>query len=119
LDEAEPAADSGHPGADRWGGERKTLRYTAQYADIWHGFGDAATIKHKCSVLDKWCEKIGRDPAEIERSTGVTRSPEEVADDLIAAGATLFTIGIAGPNYDFTLIPEWVAWRDEYNRKNA
>lgn len=97
------------------GGERKTLRYTAKYATIWHGFGDATTIKHKCGVLDQWCEQIGRNPAEIERSTGVSKSPETVADDLIAAGATLFTLSVSGPDYDLGLAREWIAWRDEHN----
>src|SRR5918994_832652 len=36
------------------GGERKTLRYTAQYAHIWHGWGDAETHPHKRKVLDPW-----------------------------------------------------------------
>src|SRR5437773_1633327 len=33
------------------GGERKTLRLTARYADMWNGFGDPATIAHKLEVL--------------------------------------------------------------------
>lgn len=62
------------------GGERKTLRYAAQHADIWHGFGDADTIAHKCEVLDRWCAEVGRDPAEITRSVQVERPPDEVAE---------------------------------------
>lgn len=98
------------------GGEKKTLRFTAQYATIWHGFGDAKTIKHKCGVLDDWCAKVGRDPAEIERSCGVNGSPEEQAADYLEAGASLFTIGVGGPDYDLGLVRDWVAWRDEHNK---
>src|SRR5207237_403018 len=50
------------------GGEKVTLRITAQHADIWHGFGDLDTLAHKRDVLDAWCEKVGRDPSEIEPS---------------------------------------------------
>jgi len=97
------------------GGEKKTLRYTAEYATIWHGFGDADTIRHKSKVLDEWCAKVDRDPVQIERSTGVSEAPEKVADGLLAAGASLFTIGTSGPDYDLGLVREWVAWRDAHN----
>jgi probable F420-dependent oxidoreductase len=97
------------------GGERKTLRYTAEHADIWHGFGGADTISHKCEVLDRWCAEVGRDPGEIVRSVKVERSPDEVADGLIKAGVGLFTISATGPSYDLGLARDWIAWRDEYN----
>jgi F420-dependent oxidoreductase-like protein len=47
------------------GGERKTLRLTARYADLWNGFGDAATVHHKLEVLREHCAAIGRDPQEV------------------------------------------------------
>ena len=94
------------------GGERKTLRYTAEHADIWHAFGSLETIRHKSGVLDGHCADVGRDPAEIERSTAVRRPPEDVAEGLVDAGVTLFTIGSHGPDYDLDLARRWVAWRD-------
>ena len=94
------------------GGERKTLRYTAEYADIWHGFGDAATIARKGGILDGHCADVGRDPGEIERSCGVQSPPEEVGDALLDAGVTLFTVGIGGPDYDLGLVRRWVRWRE-------
>jgi probable F420-dependent oxidoreductase len=97
------------------GGERKTLRYTAEHADIWHGFGNADTIAHKCEVLDRWCAEVGRDPAEIVRSTKVERPPAEVADGLLKAGIRLFTISASGPRYDLGPARDWIAWRDDYN----
>ena len=97
------------------GGETKTLRLVAQHADIWHGFGDVATIGHKHAVLDDWCAKVGRDPGEIERSCGVDRSPDDVGDRLHALGTRLFTIGRGGPDYDFGLVRDWLAWRDATN----
>jgi F420-dependent oxidoreductase-like protein len=51
------------------GGERKTLRLVAQYADACNVFGDAQRIHHKFEVLRAHCEAVGRDPDEIERST--------------------------------------------------
>jgi len=51
------------------GGERKTLRLVAQYADACNVFGDAQRIQHKYEVLREHCEALGRDPDEIERST--------------------------------------------------
>ncbi|WP_341359262.1 LLM class F420-dependent oxidoreductase [Georgenia sp. M64] len=94
------------------GGERKTLRYTAEHADIWHAFGSLETIRHKSAVLDRHCADVGRDPARIERSTAVRRRPEDVAGGLLDAGVTLFTIGSSGPDYDLDLVRRWVAWRD-------
>ena len=98
------------------GGERKTLRFTAEHADIWHSYGNLETLIHKSKVLDDWCAEIGRDPAEIERSTGVRRDPAAAADALLGIGVTLFTIGLSGPSYDLGLVRDWVAWRDDQAR---
>ena len=101
------------------GGEKKTLRYTARHADIWHGFGDVETVARKSRILDDWCEVEGRDPAAIERSTGVDGSPDDSGDALLAAGASFFTIGLTGPSYDLSKVKDWVAWRDERNAATA
>lgn len=98
------------------GGEKKTLRYTAQFADIWHGFGEAPVIQRKNGVLDGHCADIGRDPAEIERSCGASAGRIEDADALYDAGATLVTLGFDGRSgYDLAPVAEWLAWRDEKN----
>ena len=51
------------------GGERKTLRLVAQYADACNVFGSPEGIARKYRILDEHCAAVGRDPAEIERST--------------------------------------------------
>jgi probable F420-dependent oxidoreductase len=98
------------------GGEKVTLRITAEHADIWHGFGSAETIAHKNRVLDEWCEKVGRDPAQIERSVGVGREqyddPATYGTQLHAAGARQFTFGFTGPDFDLAPLADWIAWRD-------
>jgi F420-dependent oxidoreductase-like protein len=52
------------------GGERKTLRIVAGYADIWNVFGMPDTVAHKDTVLRAHCAELGRDPSTIERSVG-------------------------------------------------
>ncbi|HEY0259344.1 MAG TPA: LLM class F420-dependent oxidoreductase [Lacisediminihabitans sp.] len=97
------------------GGEKKTLKIVAQHADIWHSFSDVATLEHKLGVLAKHGDAVGRDTSQIEISTELkTRTPEQ-ADELHALGATLFTVGITGPDYDLAPVRDWLAWRDAVN----
>jgi F420-dependent oxidoreductase-like protein len=56
------------------GGEKKTLRLVAQYADACNLFVRAGeeVIRHKLEVLRKHCQKVGRDYNEIERTALTT-----------------------------------------------
>ena len=51
------------------GGERKTLRLVAQYADATNVFGGPETLRRKYAILRAHCEAVGRPFAEIERTT--------------------------------------------------
>ncbi|NED96002.1 LLM class F420-dependent oxidoreductase [Phytoactinopolyspora alkaliphila] len=105
------------------GGEKKTLRMVAEHADIWHSFSDARTLARKSEILAEHGAAVGRDVTSIERSTAVRApggsSPDDIAGDLLASGASLFTVTASGPSYDLGPVREWVAWRDERNRAKA
>ena len=102
------------------GGERVTLRITAQYADIWNGFGDPGAARHKCAVLDEHCRRLGRDPHEIERSIGgIGADRLALLDDYVEAGVTHFIMGVAGPDWDLSLLPDLLAYRDDRNRRRG
>ncbi len=95
------------------GGEKKTLRMVARHADIWHSFSDLETLKRKSAVLDAHCTDLGRDPSEIERSVAAPDGePGASGPALLAAGATLFTVGVGGPDYDLSKLTQWLAWRE-------
>jgi probable F420-dependent oxidoreductase len=99
------------------GGEKKTLRLVAEHADIWHGFGDVDELAHKNAVLDRWCAEVGRDPAEIERSTAASAGPDEVGKALMVLGERLITLSTDGDaGFDLSLTRDWVQYRDEFNR---
>jgi F420-dependent oxidoreductase-like protein len=51
------------------GGERRTLRIAAQYADQWNSWTTPDVLAHKVSVLRGHCADVGRDPADIHVST--------------------------------------------------
>jgi alkanesulfonate monooxygenase SsuD/methylene tetrahydromethanopterin reductase-like flavin-dependent oxidoreductase (luciferase family) len=73
------------------GGEQKTLRLAAQYADACNVFGGPERIAHKYAVLREHCERVGRPYDEIERSTlqGVDlerESPDQVVERFGALG---------------------------------
>jgi len=48
------------------GGEKKTLRTVARYAQGWNVGGSHEVLRHKVDVLERHCEAVGRDPLEIE-----------------------------------------------------
>ncbi|GAB3169732.1 LLM class F420-dependent oxidoreductase [Myceligenerans halotolerans] len=94
-------------------GPKKTLRIVAEHANIWHGFGDAATITAKSAILDEHGAAIGRDTAAlVERSAGVDGDPAEQGPAMLDAGVTLLTIGVNGPDYDLSKVKAWIDWRD-------
>jgi alkanesulfonate monooxygenase SsuD/methylene tetrahydromethanopterin reductase-like flavin-dependent oxidoreductase (luciferase family) len=48
------------------GGEKRTLRLVAQYADACNVFGDPGRVEHKVKVLVSHCDDLERDPADVE-----------------------------------------------------
>jgi F420-dependent oxidoreductase-like protein len=87
------------------GGERKTLRLVATYADACNLFGrDPDIVRAKLSILLEHCERIGRPYDEIERTvlTSVdldAESPDEVVERfgrLIDAGAQHLIFSVRG-----------------------
>ena len=50
------------------GGERKTLRLVAQYADACNIFGGPETLRHKFAILRAHCDRVGRDYDTIEKT---------------------------------------------------
>ena len=93
-------------------GEKKTLRIVAQHADMWHSYCDVDTLRRKTEILHRHCADVGRDPDEIEVSVEAPEpDPAEVGPALLDAGATLFTVGVDGPEYDLSALQNWVNWR--------
>jgi probable F420-dependent oxidoreductase len=97
------------------GGEKKTLKLVAKHADIWHSFSDLATLERKLGILAEHCATVDRDIAEIEVSTELRTMTETDATAQVAAGVSLFTLGITGPEYDIDTVKKWIAWRDSVN----
>jgi F420-dependent oxidoreductase-like protein len=54
-------------------GEKRTLRLAARHADGWNAaYVAPAEFARLSGVLDQWCEKESRDPAEIERTVNLS-----------------------------------------------
>lgn len=89
------------------GGEKKTLRLVAQYADACNlGIRDGIPT-HKLDVLRGHCDAVGRDYADIEKTAMIKVTPEstpatvaEVVRELAAVGFTatyVYSVGIDEP----------------------
>jgi len=80
-----PIQSKGIPIMVGGGGEKRTLRTVARYADMCNLFGDAETLRHKFDVLRQHCEDAGRPYSEITRSRLATMV---LTDDAAQTDAT-------------------------------
>jgi F420-dependent oxidoreductase-like protein len=89
-----PVQQPGPPVMIGGSGERKTLRLVAQYADACNLFGaDVETVAHKLEVLDRHCEDVGRDPAEVTRT--VIAGGDPFADDFLPTMEAYSRLGVS------------------------
>ncbi|MGZ4637471.1 MAG: LLM class F420-dependent oxidoreductase [Actinomycetes bacterium] len=90
------------------GGERKTLRLVARYADAWNlpfaPDGGLDTLRHKLDVLREHCEREGRDVDTIDKSimyVGPVPTTRAAVTEFTATMAEVAALGVA----DVHLIP--------------
>jgi alkanesulfonate monooxygenase SsuD/methylene tetrahydromethanopterin reductase-like flavin-dependent oxidoreductase (luciferase family) len=77
------------------GGERKTLRLAARYADACNLFGTGrAEVAHKLDVLRSHCEAEGRDYDRIEKTVAMTRPALADVDAFVAEVAEYAELGV-------------------------
>ncbi len=93
------------------GGEKVTLKITAQHADIWNGVVDLEAFRHKNQVLTNWCHELGRDPAEVERSVLIRPDKLPQLDAFVEAGANHIILALNEP-WNFSAVEQLVAWRN-------
>ena len=91
-----PLRPGGPPILVGGGGEKRTLRLVAKYADLCNITGDVAMIRHKLEVLDRHCAEVERDRADVIvtrlSSLFVTSNAEETRQ------VREFVIQAAGPD---------------------
>ena len=76
-------------------GERKTLRLVARYADACNLFAaDPDEVAHKLDVLDRHCDREGRDPATVERTILYVRDPFADVDAFVTEMAGYARLGV-------------------------
>jgi F420-dependent oxidoreductase-like protein len=86
-------------------GRRRTLPLAARFADVWHCFGDPATMAELSAHLDRLAEEAGRDPSGITRASSLSLSAplDEVrrsVDAMAGAGVGYLVCGWPGEGRD-------------------
>ena len=74
------------------GGEKRTLRLVAQYADACN-IGASAEAAHKLDVLRAHCDAVGRDYDTIEKTTMLALGPEDGVDDVVRGAEAMRDVG--------------------------
>ena len=78
------------------GGERKTLRLAARYADACNLFGSSpAEVAHKLEVLRSHCDAEGRDYDSIQKTVLAVRPALADVDAFVDAAAEYAALGVS------------------------
>jgi alkanesulfonate monooxygenase SsuD/methylene tetrahydromethanopterin reductase-like flavin-dependent oxidoreductase (luciferase family) len=84
-------------------GERKTLKTVARYADMWNVANvTPEEAARKDGILRRWCDDVGRDTDEIERT--VSLGPLVIRDDPADVAAWVASFYEANPGTDRTIL---------------
>ncbi|MCK6564244.1 MAG: TIGR03560 family F420-dependent LLM class oxidoreductase [Dehalococcoidia bacterium] len=113
------------------GGEQMTLRIAALYANEWNVWGSPQLLRQKMAVLNRHCERSGRDPREIRRSANallVLTDDEAVIERTRATGRPLIAGNIGQvqetlgqyleAGVDEVIIPDFNLGRGERRREH-
>jgi F420-dependent oxidoreductase-like protein len=90
------------------GGEKKTLRLVAQYAQACNLFG-GAELEHKLDVLRRHCDDVGRDYDEIEKTVMFSLDPGDNGEKVDALLEELQRLAALGVQEAHGSIPD--VWR--------
>ena len=102
------------------GGEKRTLRIAARYADEWNVWGTPELLRQKQEILDQHCHDLGRDPKTIQRSAQAMLTitdDEELVKRLAGSGRPVIAGNVArvreiiaayrDAGVDEIIIPDW------------
>jgi alkanesulfonate monooxygenase len=74
------------------GGEKKTLRLVATYADACN-ISASPEAGHKLDVLRQHCQDVGRDYEQVEKTTMIIIDPVTTSDDIVRTASGLRDLG--------------------------
>lgn len=77
------------------GGEKRTLKLVAQYADACN-IGAGPNAAHKLDVLRAHCDAVGRDYDTIKKTAMTRIDPTSTPDDVVHPGEELAALGTRG-----------------------
>ena len=93
-------------------GPKKTLRTLARYGDQWNAMGSLEKLKERDAILREHCAAVGRDQAEIERTTTVfmvIRDSREAARHVLSGQMAALGEPLDEPDLDFCGTPAEIA----------
>jgi probable F420-dependent oxidoreductase len=88
-------------------GEKVTLRLVAEHADAWNAFGPPDNYARKSRVLDEWCERLGRNPRQVERTVAISPNEVDTFEAYLDAGAEHVIVMIGAP-FDLSAVSRLV-----------